>query len=161
MSALDLSERDGGLKQRILADLLQLADALPEDEWPPEASLEALMRRNRRAGKEGRECVRPWRLGGCRHCPNEAEIGELRRSASERRRAGGFSQLAPSSDPEWSALLEEGRPKGDARAQPHGRASPDELLREWLLVLPGNASGAACDAHCVAARWDALLCPAI
>lgn len=176
LASLDTSEReyerDGALKKQMLHDLLNLADAVPEEEPPPEAQLELLMRRNqlRSAGVGRLGCVRPWRLGGCKYCPNEAELGELRRCASEERRSGAFAQLAPSIDPEWVGLVEGGRWQlsderwklNEQTGTRDGRAPIDELLREWLRLPAGDAQDGnrQCDAGCVAARWDGLLCPA-
>ena len=101
------------IKQRVVADMLALADATPEASKGPEAALRERMQANMGTLAEGTQtesCVRRWRLGGCRHCPRWGDVGELWRAAIERRRAGGFVPLVPSLDAEWTKLADVTKP---------------------------------------------------
>jgi hypothetical protein len=151
-----------------MRDLFALADVVPETGTPPEAALQELMVANTAAGgsegwPDSREtstldsypCVRRWKLGGCAHCPTWGEVGELWKSAAERRRSGGFTQLAPSIDEEWASHV----PPPDLAAGE--RASPQQLLVEWLR-RPANISACAGSRHasrgCYVERWHSMLC---
>lgn len=171
------------IKERVVADMLSLVDATPEEQPPPEAALGRLMRANLAAGGGGgggdgdgalaesdEHCVRRWRLGGCRHCPRWGDVGELWRAAVERRRAGGFQRLAPSTDPEWAALAAQSRGGavlGAMHEGRHERPLAHELLEMWehldLDREPSDGDDACTPGgthpeHCMVAKWDAMLC---
>ena len=136
----------------MMRDLFALADVVPDTATPPEAALQELMAANARGGNR---CARRWRLGRCAHCPTWEEVGELWKSAAERRRSGGFTQLAPSIDQEWASYM----PPPDLAAG--ARASPQQLLAEWLRP-PANKSACAADRQtsrgCYTERWHSMLC---
>ncbi len=87
------------------------------------------------------DCARRWKIGGCVHCPSWSEIGEIWKTASERRRCGGFTPLSPSNDAEWSSYL----------PNPTDQPLVQRLVREWVGMEEGMG---------VEERWDAMLCDA-
>ena len=182
---VDLAEGVGGegnadapdlpIKQRVVADMLALADATPEASTGPEAALRERMQANMGTLTDGtltESCGRRWRLGGCRHCPRWADVGELWRAALERRRAGGFVPLMPSLDTEWTKLagvtklaggtksrdseVHVDRPvraealAGRVAAAAQHRPRAHELLAAWLRA-PGESAED---------KWEAMLCSA-
>lgn len=192
-----LKEEEQGdlpLKLRVVGDMLSLAGVLPEQAEEPEAELGSLLRANQGAGGHGSigtrggpddaDCVRRWRLGGCRHCPSWAEVAQLWRAAAERRRAGGFVPLAPTDDREYVSLAAPPPPTPTAAASTvesrattttsteAARPTADELLGAWLRE-GSRGVGVACtqvgaareqqqQQHdgrtCIRRRWDAMLC---
>ena len=186
---------DLAIKMRVVGDMLRLVDAIPDDataesvtakpaeeeaqveggEEPPEAVMAHLLVANARRRPSGDTCARHWRLGGCRHCPNWAQVAQLWRAAAELRRAGGFIPLAPSTDAEWASLARQPRRAGTSTPAPAheaaiGGAAADsasddsqpptahELLEAWTGTEGGDCSGRRAT-QCVRRRWDAMLCP--
>ena len=166
--ASDEAKADRQVKQRVVRDMLALIDAIPEAAPPPEEELVSLLRDNeRRNSTTGRHsgCLRPWKLGGCQHCPTWSDVAAIWRASCERRRAGGFVPLMPSRDPEWTALTRQGRRQKrtmeDALHEQTAagqRPSPAETLAAWLEADPGPQDCPA--AGCIRRKWDAMLCKA-
>lgn len=126
--------------------------------------------------------MRRWRVGGCRYCPRWGEVGELWRTLAERRRAGGFRVLAPSTDPEWRDLAtrsDRARAGAVLAARQGGldgvatetlrRPAIHELIGEWLALEPRSAGGGGtastscsdgASEECLTAKWEAMLCDA-
>ena len=162
---------DLAIKLRVIEDMLNLADVVPEVETPPENVLASLMRANEIADGTRNStsidapqgaCRRTWRLGGCRYCPRWGDIAEVWRTLSERRRAGGFVPLLPATVSSSSASHGTNCGTGStltASSTPYICHAPSasEIVNAWLAASPASDAMFG-TATWMEARWDAMLC---